>query len=77
MHDCRDSRLLGYLDDIGRITDIRTDKPEEITTQVTGDALEGMLISVDGDYLAALPDQGINEDCTNKSSGASDENSGS
>jgi hypothetical protein len=77
MHDCRGPRLPGHLDDIGRICNVRTDEPKEITTQVAGDAIEAMLISIDGDDDVAFPDQGINEHRTDESSGAGDENSGS
>jgi hypothetical protein len=59
MHDCRGLRLPGYLDDIGRICNVRTGEPNEITTQAAGDAIEAMLISIDSDYLVTFPDQGI------------------
>src|SRR5450755_642021 len=68
MHDCRGLRLPGYLEDIGRICNVRTDEPKEISTQAAGDAIEAMLISIDGDHLVAFNDQGINEHCTDESS---------
>ena len=47
------------------------------SAQAAGDAIEAMLISIDGDDVVAFPDQSTNEHRTDESSGAGDENSGS